>query len=1008
MPSHPLSNYFHAVERQFATGQAGEHAYRPALKALLESVETGLIAINEPRRIAVGAPDFILQRGNVPIGFVEAKDLDADLNRVERSEQLKRYRDALGNLILTNYLEFRWYVQGEHRLTATLGTLERGRLRHSRDGEREVAALLQQFVAQVAPTIGSPRELAERMAAITREIKNLIQAALTSEERGEELHQQMTAFRETLLHELTESQFADIYAQTLAYGLFAARVRWNGRGVFDRRVAAWSLPPTNPFLRDLFNHIAGPNLDERVAWLVDSLAHLLACADTDAILRDFGRATRTEDPVVHFYETFLAVYDPGLRERRGVYYTPEPVVSYIVRSVDALLRERFGRPEGLTDANTLILDPATGTGTFLYFVTQLIHERLGEQGQLGVWDGYVAGRLLPRVFGFELLVAPYAVAHMKLGIQLQETGYRFSGDQRLGVYLTNTLEEAVEASETLGFAGFISREANDAAQVKREKPIMVVLGNPPYSGHSANKGEWIGDLVREYYFVDGQPLGERNPKWLQDDYVKFIRFGQWRIERTGEGALAFVTNHGYLDNPTFRGMRQQLMQAFSEIYVLNLHGNAKKRETAPDGGPDENVFDIQQGVAIGIFVKRRGASGPARIFHADLWGEREAKYAALWETDVQNTEWEELKPDAPFYLFVPQDVDLREEYRQGWKVTDAMPVNSVGVVTGHDRETIAPYLAEVLDLAASHQLPEESVIPIHYRPFDKRYIVYDSRVIERQRLAVMRHMLTAEAENIALITSRLTKGETFKHAQVTDTIAEVICMSPKTSNNGFLFPLYLYPDPNELLSSSSWPPGPGGRTPNLDPAFVSEMESRLGLAFVSDGRGDLLTTFGPEDVLSYIYAVFHSPTYRERYTEFLRIDFPRVPLTDDPDLFAGLVDTGAALIDLHLMRSPVLNDLVTTFPIPGEHVVERRHPKYVERERRVYINSTQYFEGMEPDVWAFQVGGYQVLEKWLKDRRGRRLSWDDVQHYQRVVVALQETIRLMDEIDALIPVWPIK
>ena len=1000
MSLNPLSDYFQALQRQFTTGQAGEHTYRPALKTLLESIETGLIAINEPRRIAVGAPDFILQRGNVPIGFVEAKDLDADLNRVERSEQVKRYRDALGNLILTNYLEFRWYVQGEHRWTATLGTLDRGRLRHSRDGEREVAALLRQFAAQVAPTIGSPRELAERMAAITREIRNLIQATLASEERGEELHQQMAAFRETLLHELTESQFADIYAQTLAYGLFAARVRWAGRGAFDRREAAWSLPPTNPFLRDLFNHIAGPALDERVAWLVDSLAHLLACADTDAILRDFGRATRTEDPIVHFYETFLAVYDPNLRERCGVYYTPEPVVSYIVRSVDALLRERFGRPDGLTDANTLILDPATGTGTFLYFVTQLIHERLGEQGQLGAWDEYVSTRLLPRVFGFELLMAPYAVAHMKLGIQLQETGYRFSGDQRLGVYLTNTLEEAVQASETLGFAGFISREANDAAAVKRDKPIMVVLGNPPYSGHSANKGEWIGDLVREYYFVDGQPLGERNPKWLQDDYVKFIRFGQWRIERTGEGVLAFVTNHGYLDNPTFRGMRQQLMQAFSEIYVLNLHGNAKKRETAPDGGPDENVFDIQQGVAIGIFVKRRGVDGPARVFHADLWSVRESKYAALWESDVLHTTWAELKPDAPFYLFVPQDVDLRGEYQQFHKITEILPANNMGITTGNDARFVAfsdaEFRARGLDVGNS--------TTVAYRPFDNRRLLYQPELLARARYEFMHHL--RRVANLALVTLRRPRNDRLGNFFMTEMMTDKCIIS--SLDNAHVFPLYLYPDPTALLGGAPWPSGPGGRTPNLDPAFVGELESRLGLGFVPDGRGDLQATFGPEDVLSYIYAVFHSPTYRERYAEFLRIDFPCVPLTDDPDLFAALVEKGTALIDLHLMRSPALNTLVTAYPVPGEHLVERGYPRYVEQEQRVYINSTQYFEGVEPNVWTFQIGGYQVLDKWLKDRRGRRLSWDDVQHYQRVVVALRETIHLMDEIDALIPAWPIK
>ena len=342
-------------------------------------------------------------------------------------------------------------------------------------------------------------------------------------------------------------------------------------------------------------------MDERVAWLVETLSALLAHADMDAILENFGHSTRQEDPVVHFYETFLAAYNPQERERRGVYYTPEPVVSYIVRSVDHLLKEKFHRPTGLADTNTMILDPATGTGTFLYFVIREIYEAL--ENQRGTWDTYVRNHLLPRVFGFELLMAPYTVAHMKLGIELREMGYTFRDEGRLGVYLTNTLEETARASEAM-FSQFIAEEADAATAVKRDRPIMVVLGNPPYSGHSANKGKWIDGLVRDYYFVDGQPLGERNPKWLQDDYVKFIRFGEWRINQTGEGVLAFVTNHGYLDNPTFRGMRQQLMQTFTDIYIIDLHGSARKKETAPDNSADENVFDIMQGIAIGIFVKQ--------------------------------------------------------------------------------------------------------------------------------------------------------------------------------------------------------------------------------------------------------------------------------------------------------------------------------------------------------------------------------------------------------------------
>jgi predicted helicase len=423
-------------------------------------------------------------------------------------------------------------------------------------------------------------------------------------------------------------------------------------------------------------------------------------------------------------------------ELRGVYYTPEPVVSYIVRSVDALLRQHFDCPDGLADTSTvaytaldehgnaqqktsprvLLLDPACGTGTFLYNVIEHIRESYRRTGNAGMWSGYVREHLLPRLFGFELLMAPYAMAHLKLGMQLAAVdlpraaratwAYDFQSDERLGLYLTNTLEEAMKRSEIM-FGRFISDEANEAAKVKQDYPVMVVLGNPPYSGHSANKSEWIASLLRgrvgkagSYFEVDGQPLGERNPKWLNDDYVKFIRFAQWRIEQTGYGILAFITNHSYLDNPTFRGMRQSLMQSFDEIYVLNLHGNSKKREIAPDGSKDENVFDIQQGVAISIFVKRQKSMNAPQvptIHYTDLWGPREVyertgqiqqliggKYYWLAEHDVKTTEWKRLKPDSPYYLFVPQDADSRAEYERAWKVTEMMPVNVLGFQTHRD------------------------------------------------------------------------------------------------------------------------------------------------------------------------------------------------------------------------------------------------------------------------------------------------------------------------------------
>ncbi|MFZ7103720.1 MAG: type ISP restriction/modification enzyme, partial [Peptococcaceae bacterium] len=793
--------------------------------------------------------------------------------------------------------------------------------------------------------------------------------------------------------------------------------------------AAYLLPKTNPFLRKLFGNIAGPDLDDRIAWLVDDLAQVLAQADMEAVLKNFGKHSGKEDPVVHFYETFLKAYDPKVREMRGVYYTPEPVVSYIVRSIDYLLKTRFNKPQGLADDNTLILDPATGTATFLYNVINEIHQSFG--GQEGMWNDYVAEKLLKRIFGFELLMAPYAVAHLKLGLLLQETGYKFHSDERLGIYLTNTLDEAVKHSETL-FAKWISEEANAAAEIKKEKPIMVVLGNPPYSVSSANRGEWIRQLIETYKIIDGKPLGEKNSKMLQDDYVKFIRFGQWRIEKTGRGILGFITNHGYIDNITFRGMRQSLMNTFTDIYILNLHGNSKKKEVAPGCSKDENVFDIQQGVAICLLMKEQGKDCPAKVHYADLWGLREGKYKDLFESDIASTEWTVLNPNSPNYFFVHRNENLLPEYKNTWKVTDIFLVNNVGLYTSRDKLTIHNSKEDVETIIKDFvSLPSEvarikynlgndvrdwkvefaqndlkesklnpnKIVPITYRPFDIRYTFFTghSRGFHcMPRREIMGHMLAGK--NLGLISARSNKTSKMNHFFCSNGITELKC--GEYSIGSYLFPLYLYPAEGEMNFDG------GVRRPNLNPAFIGELEGKLGLKFINDGKGNLADNFGPEDVFDYAYAIFHSPTYRTRYAEFLKIDFPRLPLTSNKKLFKSLAERGSELVSLHLMESPVLDALITKYPIDGSHKVEKG--EYSDNNQRVHINKTQYFEGVPPEVWDFQIGGYQVCHKWLKDRKDRTLSYDERVHYQKIVIALKETIRLMEEIDKIIPSWPIE
>lgn len=610
MKSIPFDTYLRSIQKNLQKGS--ERTHYPALKNLLDNSTTGIDAAIEEKGNKAGIPDFTVRRRELLIGYVEAKDVGLNLDQVEKTEQLQRYLESFTNLVLTNYLEFRWYLNGRRRLKETLADRDGSQVQ-IKDTAR-VAALLDQFLNYPGEVISSPEDLAKQMARLTKAIRFATVEALGLEAEDGELHQLKRGFSEVLLPDLNDPAFADMYAQTISYGLFAARVghaQTPGSDKFNRRTAATYIPATNPFLKRLFNTVVETDAVSQIDWAIDDLVQLLAQVDMSNILEDFGHRTRQEDPVVHFYETFLAAYDAALRKSRGVYYTPEPVVSFIVRSVDAMLKDRFNLPLGLADnakdpvtqkPRVQILDPATGTGTFLYMVVKQIYRNLEDMGLASSWDQYVRENLLSRLFGFELLMAPYAIAHLKLGLQLQDLGYQFTGKQRLGIYLTNTLDEALKKSEVL-FGHFVAQEANEASAIKRDTPVMVVLGNPPYSGHSANKSKWIDSLVRDYYQVDGVPLGERNPKYLQDDYVKFIRFGQWRIDKTGSGILAFITNHGYLDNPTFRGMRQSLERTFDEIYLMDLHGNSKKKEVSPDGSKDQNVFDIQQGVAVAIMVK---------------------------------------------------------------------------------------------------------------------------------------------------------------------------------------------------------------------------------------------------------------------------------------------------------------------------------------------------------------------------------------------------------------------
>jgi predicted helicase len=878
--------------------------------------------------------------------------------------------------------------------------------------------------------------LAEEMARIARDIREAVNLVYSLEHVGGPMHQLHLSLKMDLISDLSEDDFADMYAQTVTYGLFAARATRSGE--FHQADASALIAHTNPFLHELLEQMMNQQSLDLDGLGVTELTDLLVKVNMEAILRDFGRQKHGEDPVIHFYETFMRAYDPKQKTKRGEFYTPDPVVSFIVRSVDYLLRTDFGCKDGFATPvgeggfQPVVLDPATGTGTFLKYVIEVIWETFYEKNKkLSAadrrlkWNEFVRTYVLPRLYAFELKMSPYTIAHMKVGLELQQLGFDFHVGERLRIYLTNSLQPAHEIASVDTYA--LAHEAELANVVKNNVPVTVVIGNPPYSGHSANasrdsKGDlnFIGNLLQDYYKVDGKPLGEKNPKWLQDDYVKFIRFAQWRIEESGVGIVAMITNHGYLDNPTFRGMRQQLLKTFDDIYILDLHGNSKKRETAPDGSKDENVFDIQQGVAICLMVKRPQRSKvpitteirTEHIFHADLFGLREYKYEWMMthHEHIGRIDWKEVHPQTPFYLFIPQKEGLRDEYESCWKIIDIMPVNTVGIVTGQDSETISMYLDKAKELANKNRIPITKIQPVLYRPFDMQYIVYDGKVVTRPRLGVMNHML--RGNNIALVSVRQVAEGVFNHALVTKTIME----SRVTISNkgiGFLWPLYLYTDleTNEQhsLFTNQRSDKNNSRKPNFSQNFILNVESQIGRKFDPDNIDNLNNIIDPEDIFHYIYAILHSPVYRRRYAEFLKMDFPRIPLTSNLEVFLELCTHGNELVALHMFESPKLNHPITKYIGNSNHSVANGFPKF--QHGVIWINSTQGFEGVPENVWNFQIGGYQVCHKWLKDRRGQQLSQEDIVHYQKIVVALNETIRLMGEIDDVIDQhggWPIR
>jgi len=1050
--------YITNINQRYQLGNATEHTFRGDLQQLLESIVPTIRATNEPKRQSCGAPDYIITQKEIPVGFIEAKDIgDKDLEGAKKAgnkEQFDRYKASLNNIIFTDYLEFHLYRDGQFVMKIAIGEITGKGIKPLPENFAAFENFIKDFCTHIGQTIKSSKKLAEMMASKARLLAEVIEKALNSDEVNHEnstLQDQMNAFKQILIHDITPKGFADVYAQTITYGMFAARLHDPTLPTFSRQEAFELIPKSNPFLKKLFGYIAGLELDERIKWIVDDLVQIFLACNVEEMLKSYGKSTKMEDPIIHFYEDFLSEYDPKLRKARGVWYTPQPVVSFIVRAVDDILKTEFGLPQGLADTSKTkirvnlhttdrrfkenvksveeeihkvqILDPATGTGTFLAEVVKHIHKKF--EGQQGIWSNYVETHLLPRLNGFELLMASYAMAHLKLDLLLKETGYKPTTNQRFKVYLTNSLEESHPETGTL-FANWLSAEANEANQIKRDTPVMCVIGNPPYSGESANQGNWIMNLMEDYKKEPGgkEKLKEKNSKWINDDYVKFLRYGQHFIEKNGSGILAFINPHGFLDNPTFRGMRWNLLKTYDKIYTIDLHGNSKKKETAPDGSNDVNVFDIMQGVSINIFIKtgKKKTNELGKVLHFDLFGKRESKYDYLYLNTLASIPFNELPIVAPNYFFVNKDLEEQNDYDKCISVGDIFKIGNSGVVSKRDKlnihdtkDGVIHMLDDVInldeiecrkkysipndvrdwnfslarqDIKEAQQNPE-FVKQINYRPFDKRYFYYTGRskgLVGWPVPVVSDHLL--HKDNFGFMTNKKVEVGEFKHYIIYKGIVESHAVSMKEIN--YVFPLYLYPNSKgqQTIGQST------DRTPNLNPEIVKQIAQNLGLTFTKE-KEKTKNTFAPIDILDYIYAVLHSPQYREKYKEFLKIDFPRVPYPKDATRFWQLVNLGKQIREIHLLESPVVENYITQYPIDGDNVVTK--PVY--KNGSVYINNTQYFANVPEVAWNFYIGGYQPAQKWLKDRKDRKLEFEDILHYQKIIVALTQTDKLMKEID---------
>lgn len=1057
-----IIQYITSVNDIYQTDETTEHSFRGSLETLLKSMlpkskknQTPINVINEPKRKEYGAPDFELRKGDVIISFIETKDLfDKDLrgqNDKVHKEQFDRYKKAINTIAFTDYLEFVLYEKGEEILSARIAELQGNNIVPVSDAQQfsNFQKIIQILLEAKPQPIKSAKVLAETLAAKAKIIASILSKALEKKSSNEdnELHVKLDAFKKFLVHDMSEEQFADFYAQTIVYGLFIARIYDKTPATFTLQEASELIPSINPFLKKIFKQLALAELHSGVKWIVEELVEIFKVTDMERIMRNYGK-----DPLVHFYEEFLSEYNPKIREEFGVWYTPKEVVSFIVDAVDTILRTELNVENGLADNRLIeykgkethkvqILDPATGTGTFLAVVADKIREHY--KNQEGLWPEDVVQHIVPRLNAFEYLMAPYTMAHLKLATSLGLDKIEDDRLERLNIFLTNSLEEDHPES-TLPFAKFITDESNAANVIKRDTPVMVVMGNPPYNEKSANTGEWIMNLMDDYKQEPGMSriqvsrnkktgkvtykntLKGANPKGINNDYCKFIRLGQNFVEKTNEGVLAYITANTYLDSRLFRGMRYELMKSFDKIYVLNLHGSTMRKESTEEV-IDQCVFDIRQGVAIIILVKQNKSNSQdlAKVYYKDIYGKRSFKLEYLSSHSLQDVDFTELILDAPLYTFRIIDPQIKAHYDEGFKIDALMPQKVQGFKSDKDliaiqyqKQDIEHIVEEMRSEKTEQQLREGIgfkdtrdwklegsrqllkvnkrwnmyFTQVQYRPFDIRWTYLHKAVVTYPRPLIQSSIFNRKNTVLCLGQQGNVIGDDEWSLVYCSTLPTDINVVPR--GGIYLFPMFTYDEMGFCL-------------PNFSHEILKAIEQNIGLHLQdADAEERAEEGFLAVDLIDYIYAVLHSTTYRDTYHDFLQNDFPTIPYPTSADYFFRMAELGKTLRELHQLKGITQKDFITTYPVAAQkdnNITRiRKFEETSEGVGRVWINKEQYFDGVPTEAWNMIIAGYQPLDKWLKDRKDKHLTGDELLHYQKIVVALDKTIRTQERIDEII------